>query len=202
MLASTCVNPPRPAGADDGLAGHWGDVMEKGKSKSKPKKEDVAMIEGMNVRMINRKPVLCLGEKILGEIESCKVSDAEQSTLAAASTEADTDEKEELYTLDEAFYFHQNSGANTLDLEKALNSISYLLNWLSQGGNEPIPGPTAAGLAEALDRCVRDVRYLYTVDDIFKLGASPRKVRKDRKRPLFPLAISPEVAAEKQKKAG
>lgn len=85
-------------------------------------------------------------------------------------------ETEQRFTLAEAFYFNQNSGKNTFDLEKAIRSVSYLLAWHAQIGNAPVPGFVAQGLSETLDHCAEELRHLFTWDDIFALGGNPGDV--------------------------
>jgi hypothetical protein len=62
--------------------------------------------------------------------------------------------------LSEAFTYEQNSSLNTLDLEKALRCVSYLLVWSSQTSDEAVPGVLAYGLSEVLDECARKTRSL------------------------------------------
>ena len=52
---------------------------------------------------------------------------------------------EERFTLHEAFEFEQKSASSTLDLEKAIRSIAYLLDWKSGIGEKCVPGELAAG---------------------------------------------------------
>lgn len=77
------------------------------------------------------------------------------------------------YTLDEAFDYSQDS--NTLDLEKAIRSISFLLDWGSEGGNKPLNATLALGLAQAANQCAEDAGDLYDSDDIYRLGGDPWK---------------------------
>jgi len=95
---------------------------------------------------------------------------------ARPSTRARLPETEQRFTLDEAFYFNQNTAKNTFDLEKAIRSVAYLLDWYGQAGNEPVPGRVAQGLSETLNHCAEEIRWLFTWDDIFALGGNPAAV--------------------------
>ena len=67
------------------------------------------------------------------------------------------------FTLEEAFdYFEipegdRNPSDSPRNVERAIRSVAFLLEWLSQHGNEPVDGFTAHGLAEILGRCARRV---------------------------------------------
>jgi hypothetical protein len=72
--------------------------------------------------------------------------------------------KPEKVTLEDAFdYFNVPDGADTpeltdINLERALRSVTFLLEWLSHHGNESVDGFVAHGLAQVLDRCAQGVR--------------------------------------------
>jgi len=85
-------------------------------------------------------------------------------------------------SLAESLTYEQSSGNSTLDLEKALRSASYLLNWASRGCNEPLPQILAGGLAQVLDMCAEDVSKLFTHDDIIKSGGDLNAIRALRGR--------------------
>jgi hypothetical protein len=89
--------------------------------------------------------------------------------------------EEMLFTLADAFCFHQTENRNTFDLEKAIRSVSYQLDWLSRGGNESVSGISAQGLSETLNRCADEVRRLFTWDDIFALDANPPAILKAKR---------------------
>ncbi len=68
-------------------------------------------------------------------------------------------------TLAEAFdYFNvpdQSSSPELteINLERALRSVTFLLEWLSHHGNEAVDGFAAHGLAQVLDRCAERVSH-------------------------------------------
>jgi hypothetical protein len=68
-------------------------------------------------------------------------------------------DKSEKFTLEEAFdYFHisdddKDPSVSSRNLERAVRSVTFLLEWLSEHGNESVEGFTAHGLARILDRC-------------------------------------------------
>jgi hypothetical protein len=59
---------------------------------------------------------------------------------------------------------------DSLDLEKAIRSIAYLLEWGSALGNEPMNGNAANGLHYLLDKCADEARGLFTLDELKKAG--------------------------------
>lgn len=75
--------------------------------------------------------------------------------------------------LNEAFHFRCDGGRNTLDLEKSIRCVGYLLEWTSESGNVPSPPTFAAALAEVLSKCADEVRTLFTRDDIYYAGGNP-----------------------------
>jgi hypothetical protein len=83
-----------------------------------------------------------------------------------------------LFTLEEVYEYGQSSGRDTSDLEKALRAMAYLLEWSSDIGNESPNSCLVHGIALTLnDDCVKQVRQLYTWDDVFKLGGDPTRLR-------------------------
>lgn len=81
-------------------------------------------------------------------------------------------------TLEDAFTYEQNSSRDTSDLEKAIRSISFLLQWSTDIGNNAPDGPLVNGLAFALDKIADQARDLYTHDDICKLGGNPGTIKR------------------------
>jgi hypothetical protein len=81
-------------------------------------------------------------------------------------------------TLETAFTCEQSGSTDTVDLEKAIRSISFLLQWSSDIGNDDPDGPLVNGLTFALDKIAAEVHRLYTHDDILKLGGDPRTIKK------------------------
>jgi hypothetical protein len=88
--------------------------------------------------------------------------------------------KEKKYTLTDAFTCEQNSGETTLDMQKALYSVSFLLQYFSEMGNKDPEGMLIHGLTFALDKIARDVGDLFVWDDILRLGGDPRVIKKQR----------------------
>ena len=75
------------------------------------------------------------------------------------------------YTLDEAlseaFTYRDDGGSSTLDLEKSIRCIGYLLEWTSETGNTPPPANFTCSLAKVLSKCADEVRWLITRDEIY-----------------------------------
>jgi hypothetical protein len=46
---------------------------------------------------------------------------------------------------------------NCADLERAISSVSFLLDWSSGLGNHPLDGAAVVGLAKILERCAEDL---------------------------------------------
>jgi hypothetical protein len=65
---------------------------------------------------------------------------------------------------------------NRLDLQKAIQSIAYLLEWGSDDG--PIDENATRGLAYFLQNCCRSVDRLYTQDEIRECGGDPLKLNR------------------------
>jgi hypothetical protein len=86
-------------------------------------------------------------------------------------------------TLEDAYTFTANLSKDTSDLEKAIRAASYLLKWASEIGNENPDGFLVLGVANALDACADQLRYLFTSDDIERLGAEPCNVKASRSEP-------------------
>jgi hypothetical protein len=60
-----------------------------------------------------------------------------------------------------------------LDLEKAIRSVAYLLEWSSCDGNQPVDGNAACGLHYLLHQCADELHYFHAKDDIYKAGGDP-----------------------------
>jgi hypothetical protein len=84
------------------------------------------------------------------------------------------------YTLKEAFYYEQAESRKTLDLQKALRSAAFLLEWASSFGNDDLSGMLALGLAGVLNKCAERVSRLFAIDAVIKLGANPQEAFKCR----------------------
>ena len=95
--------------------------------------------------------------------------------------------KERRFTLAEAFEYEQSSASSTLDLEKALRSIAYLMTWSSHYGNERMSASLAMGLADVLEDVSDRVSRLFTFDDIHKLRGNPYEILKARGLPDGPM---------------
>jgi hypothetical protein len=67
---------------------------------------------------------------------------------------------------------------DSLDLEKAIRSIAYLLEWGSTLGNEPMNGNAANGLHYLLHKCADETRWLFTLDDLKEAGGDPNLLRR------------------------
>jgi hypothetical protein len=142
------------------------------KSRSKSKKEEVAMTEGINVQMIDRKLVLCFGNKIVGKIESLKVHDTAQP---AANTAANEKPPEQRFTLEEAFtYDGQTDYAS--DTVKGVFAVSFLLDSLSKIGNADVDARIAQGLAYALRAIAKDADKFLT--ESFRLKEAEHALEK------------------------
>jgi hypothetical protein len=89
--------------------------------------------------------------------------------------------KPQLFTLAGAFTCEQNSGQNTLDLQKAIYSLSYLMQYFTDLGNEDAEGMLINGLTFALDKIAREVGRLFVWDDILRLGGDPRVMKQQRR---------------------
>ncbi len=74
----------------------------------------------------------------------------------------------EKVTIEEAFSYN---GGEKDDLEKAILSSAFLLEWASRNGNSDAPGMLAVGVAEALRTCAREVRkFTYSQKELLAAG--------------------------------
>src|ERR1700676_1782132 len=69
--------------------------------------------------------------------------------------------KPQSFTLAEAFTYEQNSSQKTLDLQKAIYSISFLMQYFSEIGNEDPEGMLINGLTYALEKIAREIGDLF-----------------------------------------
>jgi hypothetical protein len=64
-------------------------------------------------------------------------------------------------TIEEAFSFYfdpEDADLNRFHEERAVRAVAYLLSWGSGGGNDPIDGVAANGLAKILECCADRIR--------------------------------------------
>ena len=84
-------------------------------------------------------------------------------TTKAMSATVLPENQQERFTLEEAFdYFYEADGMNCqeLNLKRAVLSVSFLLRFLSDTGNNPVDGFAANGLACVLEKCAADTSYV------------------------------------------
>ena len=94
-----------------------------------------------------------------------RTHEAETAPPASRSRESQPPPGPELekFSLSEAFdYFNisdddRDPSISSMNLERAIRAVAFLLEWLSQHGNESVDGFTAHGLAQILDRCADKV---------------------------------------------
>ncbi len=68
-------------------------------------------------------------------------------------------------------------------MEVALRSIGFLLQWATDGGNQPLSGVAGNGLAVLVQLAADRTRWLWSTDEAEKAGAINAKLP-DRKRPV------------------
>lgn len=78
--------------------------------------------------------------------------------------------KEVQNSIESAFSYSQQH--DTLDLEKCLRSVSYLLEWCSDVGNQEVDGFAAQGLAQIVKLAAEATRDLYTHDDMLRFSGT------------------------------
>jgi hypothetical protein len=139
------------------------------KNEPKPKKEEVVM-SGMNIRMINKKPVLCSGEKIVAEVESFTMDENHQ----IASLKFRDPER---FALEEAFTY-DGSENYARDAMKGVLAVSFLLDSLSNNGNEDVDARTAQGLGFALRDIAKRADKLLT--ESFRLKEAEYRLQEVR----------------------
>src|SRR5579872_712268 len=108
------------------------------------------------------------------KIFSIATKNPKKRKLTASGSARKSRNKSKKLTLREVFTYEQQHSRDTLDLQKAIYSISYLMEHFSDIGNEDPDGRLIEGLSVALRKIGRDVEKLFVSDDILRLGGDPR----------------------------
>lgn len=81
----------------------------------------------------------------------------------SATESALPENQQQRFTIEDAFNFYYEADGiewEELNLKRAVLAVAFLLDFLSDGGNEPVDSLVANGLAAALKKCARDTGYV------------------------------------------